>query len=300
MRCRPGRSVFHSAADHHVERALEHLVLLDGRGVHVRRRRHRAGRQREHHLDELARVVRGGRRDLIDAAVGHLHAVAGLGHRSPSSTIARKPSTGRPCRARTRGDEVGSAACTSTPSPPATCASSTSSSSPAPARGASSTCSCPASGLSRCRSTAGRSSTRGALLLVDTGETASVRNVPFARFEVDARAGAAAGVRRAPACRSTTSRRSCSRTTTAITSTGSCTCARPCASAPSELQLPRRRVPARHAAHPAPAASARLRAGAARARRRAVRRVRAQPQRCSADGRIVAVATPGHTPGTSR
>ena len=59
----------------------------------------------------------------------------------------------------------------------------------------------------------------GRLLLVDTGETASARNVPFARFEVTARAGAAGRVRGGRPVARRTSPRSCSPITTATTST---------------------------------------------------------------------------------
>ena len=54
----------------------------------------------------------------------------------------------------------------------------------APVRGGSWTCSCPGPGRTRSRSIAGRSSTTGVCCSIDTGETATVRNIPFARFEV--------------------------------------------------------------------------------------------------------------------
>ena len=52
------------------------------------------------------------------------------------------------------------------------------------ARAGSWTCSCRARSQSRCPSIVGRSSTTGFCGLVDTGETAAARNVPFARMHV--------------------------------------------------------------------------------------------------------------------
>ena len=62
---------------------------------------------------------------------------------------------------------------------------------PAPrACAGSSTCSCRGRGPSPCRSTAGRSSTRAGCCSWTPARPRSVRNVPFARFEITARAGA--------------------------------------------------------------------------------------------------------------
>jgi hypothetical protein len=53
--------------------------------MYMRGRGHRSGGKREVHADELPAAVGRGRRHLIDAAVRHLEAVTGLGHRSVSS-----------------------------------------------------------------------------------------------------------------------------------------------------------------------------------------------------------------------
>lgn len=73
------------AVDHKVERSVNHFEGLFRRRMNVRRRGHRSDGKREVHADELAAAVCRGRRHLIDAAVRHLEAITGLGHRSATS-----------------------------------------------------------------------------------------------------------------------------------------------------------------------------------------------------------------------
>ncbi len=136
----------------------------------------------------------------------------------------------------------------------------------------------------------------GRVLLVDTGETADVRNVPFARFQLTgeqelpaALAGAGNRARRR-------SPRWCSPTTTATTWTGSSTSVLPCRSARANWASsaePFSRLMRRVLRQPLPAGFA----PAALTLGDGPFGAFASSRRLSADGRIVAVPTPGHTPG---
>ena len=117
----------------------------------------------------------------------------------------------------------------------------------------------------------------GLLRLVDTGETAAARNIPFARFEVtrEQELPAAFAGRRAEPRRRHRSRAD-ARTRRPHRRARARACARDRQSGRAGLSV--LAAAARDASDPAPAAAAGLRAGAVLVRRRAVRRVPAQPR----------------------